>query len=93
MDGDEHVGIVAVGDGGALAQLDEFVGLARVDHLHVGQVLLDVGPELLGHGQIDGFLGGHLAQGARVLAAVTRVDDDGLYLFALLGQGAQRQQK
>ena len=86
MDGDEHVGAVAVGDGGTLTQLNELVGAAGIDDLHVGQVLLDVVTELQCHGQVNGLFGGQLAQGSRVLAAVTRVDDDGLYLFALLCQ-------
>ena len=93
MDGDEHVGVVAVGDGRALAQIDELVGLARIDHFHVGHVFLNIGTQFLGHGQIDSLLGGDGTQGTRVFAAMTGVNDDGLYFFALLGQSEQRQQK
>ena len=93
VDGDEHVGIVTIGDGSTLTQLDELVRLAGIDHLHIGKVFFDIRPKLERDGQIQRLLGGHLAQGACILAAVARINHDGLYLFALLRQGAQRQQK
>ena len=35
MDGDEEVGLVAVGNFGTFVQLDEFVGTTCIDHLHI----------------------------------------------------------
>ena len=93
MDGDEHIGVVAVGDGGTLAQFDELVGLASVNHLHVGQVLLNVGTQLERDGKVEFLLRRFATQGTCVTAAVTRIDDHGLNLFSFLGHDAQRHQK
>ena len=93
MDRDEYIGVVSIGDVGALAQFDELVGLARIDHLHIGEDLFDIGAKLQRDGQIKRLLGRHLAQGTGVLASVTRINDDGLYLLALLCPDAQRQHK
>ena len=88
MDGDEHVGVVAVGDGGAFAQFNELVRRARVNHLHIGHILTDVVAQLERDSQIEFLLSGFLTQGTCVGAAVTRIDDHSLYLFTLLGHAA-----
>ena len=61
MYGDEHIGIVAVGNGGTLAQLDELILFSRVDHFHIGKVFLDICSKLERDSQIERLFVGHLA--------------------------------
>ena len=56
MDGNEHISVVAVGDGGSLAQLDELVGVSCIYDLDIRQVLLDIVAQLERHGQVEVFL-------------------------------------
>ena len=80
MYADKHVGLVAVGNVGTLVQGDEDVGLARIDHLHVGAVLLHIAAEGQGHVQVDGLLLGIFAQRTGILAAVAGIDHQRIFL-------------
>ena len=55
VDGDEEVGLVAVGNGGPLMQCDEAVVLACIDDLHVGTVAFYQLAETQGHTEVDVF--------------------------------------
>lgn len=75
MDGDEEVGLVAVGDVGALFKGNEYVGLAGVDHLDVATVGLDEFAEGECHIEVDVLLLGICADGTGVVAAVAGIDN------------------
>ena len=75
MDGDEEVGLVAVGDMGALGQRDVDIGGAGVDDLHVGVVVGDELAELLGDGEDQVLFHDASAPGAGFGTAVTGVYD------------------
>ena len=81
---DEEVGLVAVGDAGALGERDVDVGGACEDDLHVGVVVLYQLAELLGHGERDVFLPRAAALGSGFGAAVTRVDHHRAHPVGLL---------
>ena len=93
VDGDEHVGIVAVGDGGTLVQRHEHVTLTGIDHLDIREVLLDIVTRQQGHCQIQVFLFTDRSQSTGILAAMTGVDDHGGNLLPTLCHHSHRKKK
>ena len=72
---EEEVGLVFVGDFGALPEVDEAVGGARIDHFHVGTVALDAFSEGQRVLQREVFLLRDFPHAACVPSAVSGIDD------------------
>ena len=90
MNGDKKVRLPGIGDGGPFFQRDVGVPVSGQDDLE-GRFLFQDGRHLFCHGQ-DNILFLHAvhSQGAGVLAAVSRIDDNGFHAQPeLLGQGGQ----
>ena len=83
MDADEHCIAALVGEGDAIIEFDEVVVVAQ----QYGFESAEFGLDAFGHveGEIFFLLAGMRADGARVLAAVAGIDDDG---FEIFGTGA-----
>ena len=77
MDGNEEVGLVAIGNVGTGMQGHEDIGLTGIDDLDVGAVLLDESTESQGDVKIDSLLAGDSSHGAGIVASVSCVDDQG----------------
>ena len=79
VDGNEQVGVVAVGDVAAFRQFDEAVGLAGIDDFYVRILLFDALAQPQGQVEVDLLLR-QLAvfrDGAGIVAAVSCVDHHG----------------
>ena len=83
MDGNEQVGLVAVGDIGTLGQSDINIGGAGIDNLDVRIVVADQLAKFLGYGKGKVFLLTMLTNGSRLVAAMTRVNDKGFHFSGL----------
>jgi hypothetical protein len=79
MDADEHRIAALVGERDAIIEFDEVVVIAQQD----GFESAEFGFDAFGHveGEILFLLAGMGADGARVLAAVAGIDDDGFEIF------------
>ena len=83
MDGNEEVGLVAVGDMGALGERDIHIGGAGIDNLHIGVVIGDKFAKFLGDREDDSLLRRLATNGTRFVAAVARVNDYRAHLVSV----------
>ena len=74
MDRDKEVGLIFIGHIGPFFQRDKDIGLACIDHPHVGTILFHVSSEGQSHSKIDVFFFRESPQGSRIFPAMSGVD-------------------
>jgi len=67
---------VFIGQGCSLVEFDEFVGVAGIHHLHVLHVFGDQFPQFQGDGQGQRLFLGFPSDSARILSAMSCIDDN-----------------
>ena len=77
MEREKEVGLVAVGNVGTTGEGDEYVGCARVNHLHVGAISLHIAPKGERILQRQILFVGIGPRRTIIATAMPRIDDEG----------------
>jgi hypothetical protein len=73
MHTDEQVGVILIGNAGAVSQFHKHVGLAGIYYLHIGFIGFDKPTQLQNYFQGYGRLAGRHTRAASILAAMAGI--------------------